>query len=209
MLHTGNAWTLSTYPDARQKRPHRYGTLKEAFNHRMVLVYGTTGTKAENDWSREKAIFDAETWYYRGNGAVDIVADKDYSPEKYKDRGVILYGNRSTNSAYPVLLDGCPIQVDRNSVTAGDRRWQGDEHGAYVVWPIHHSSVASVALIGGSGLKGMQAASANQYFAGASGFPDFMVFQLGMLHSGAGALELTGYYDHNWQIDPANTSYKQ
>lgn len=208
MLHAGNNWTISTYPGAGQKLPQRYGTLKEAFNHRMVFVYGTTGNKAENAWSLEKAIFDAETWYYRGNGAVDIIADKDYSPERYKDRGVILYGNKSTNGAYTALLGDCPIQVDRNLVTAGDKRWEGDDHGAYIVWPLKNSGVASVAVIGGSGLKGMQAASANQYFAGASGFPDFMIFNLEMLHSGAGQLELAGFYDHSWQIDPGNTSYQ-
>lgn len=32
--------------------------------------------------------------------------------------------------------------------------------------------------------------------------------RLDMLHSGASALELTGFYDHNRQIDTANTNYK-
>lgn len=208
MLHTDNNWTLTTHPGARQKLPQRYGTLKEAFNHRMVFVYGTIGTKAENAWSLEKAIFDAETWYYRGNGAVDIVADKDYTPEQYKDRGVVLFGNKSTNSAWKALLSDCPIQVERNQVTAGTKRWEGATHGAYIVWPLRNSTVASVAVIGGTGLQGMQAASANQYFAGASGFPDFMIFNLEILHSGAGQLEMAGFYDHQWQIDTNNTSYQ-
>ncbi|MDF2188109.1 prolyl oligopeptidase family serine peptidase [Paraflavitalea sp. CAU 1676] len=204
----GNSWTLAAQPGLQQKGPHRYGTLKDAFNNRMILVYGTAGNAAENAWSLEKALFDAETWYYRGNGAVDIIADKDYSPGKYKDRGVILYGNKSTNSAWKVLLEDCPVQVDRNLVTAGAKRLPGDDHAAYIVWPIKNSNIASVAVIGGTGLKGMQAASANQYFAGASGFPDFMVFNLEMLHSGAGSLEIAGFYDHNWQIDTVNTAYK-
>lgn len=208
LLKEGNSWALAPQPGAQQKGPHRYGTLKEAFNHHMVFVYGTTGTKEENAWSREKALFDAETWYYRGNGAVDIIPDKEYSPERYKDRGVILYGNKATNSAWRLLLEDCPIQVERNAITAGDKKLQGDDHAAYVVWPIRNSNIASVAVIGGTGLKGMQAASANQYFAGASGFPDFMVFNLDMLHSGAGSLEMAGFYDYNWQIDAANTAYK-
>jgi len=40
-------------------------------------------------------------------------------------------------------------------------------------------------VISGTGIKGMNAAIANQYFAGASGFPDFMIFTLDMLKSGA------------------------
>ena len=200
LLKEARQWVITTQPDAWQKGPHRYGTFKDAFNHNMVLVYGTTGSKEENAWSLEKANFDAETWYYRGNGAVDIIADKDFSLDKYKDRGVILYGNKSTNSAWNLLLSDCPIQMERNKITAGDKTLTGDELGAYIVWPIRSSRIASVAVVGGSGIKGMQAASANQYYAGASGFPDFMVFGLDMLHSGASALKMAGFYDHNWQL---------
>ncbi|WP_315822894.1 alpha/beta hydrolase-fold protein [Paraflavitalea speifideaquila] len=200
LVKENNQWMITTQPDAWQKGPHRYGTFKDAFNHNMVFVYGTTGSKEENAWALEKARFDAETWYYRGNGAVDIIADKDYKPEQYKDRGVILYGNKSTNSAWTILLSDCPIQVDKNIITAGKQLLTGDQHGAYLVWPIKNSSLASVAAVTGSGLKGMQAASANQYFAGASGFPDFMIFGLDMLHSGATGLKMAGFYDHNWQL---------
>ncbi len=35
-----------------------------------------------------KARYDAEVWYYRGNGAVDIIADKDFNPAAYANRGV-------------------------------------------------------------------------------------------------------------------------
>lgn len=200
LLKEGNQWVIAKQPDAAQKGPHRYGTFKEAFNHNMILVYGTTGTREENAWSRSKALFDAETWYYRGNGAVDIIADKEYTPEKYKDRGVVLYGNKTTNSAWNLLLSDCPIQVERNKITAGNKTLTGDELGAYIVWPIRSSRIASVAVVGGSGIKGLQAASANQYYAGASGFPDFMIFGLDMLHSGADALKMAGFYDHNWQL---------
>ncbi|RYZ54635.1 MAG: alpha/beta hydrolase, partial [Sphingobacteriales bacterium] len=101
---SGDSWTVITQPSAARKGPHRYGTLKDAFNHNMVFVYGTSGNAAENIWSFNKARFDAETWYYRGNGAVDVISDKDYSLEKYKDRGVIIFGNANTNAAYNLLM---------------------------------------------------------------------------------------------------------
>lgn len=207
LLNENERWSIAAQPDARQKGPHRYGTFKDAFNHRMVFVYGTTGTKEENTWSLNKALFDAETWYYRGNGAVDIIADKEFNLDTYKDRGVILFGNKQTNSAWNLLLKDCPIQVERNRITAGSKTWTGDDKGAYLVWPIRNSTIASVAVVGGSGLKGMQAASANQYFAGASGFPDFMIFGLDMLHTGAGGLKMAGFYDHEWKLDEKNMDY--
>ena len=162
LVRDRGVWTTAAKPDPWQKNAQRYGTLKDAFGHHMVFVYGTTGTEAENKWSIDKARYDAETWYYRGNGAVDVVADRAFSADAYAGRGIILYGNASTNGAWKLLLRDCPIQVERGRVSLGDRVWTGDSLGAYFVWPSHQSPVASVAVISGSGLPGMQAANANQ-----------------------------------------------
>lgn len=207
LLKGDRNWEITNVPDMYQKGPHRYGTLKDAFNHNMIFVYGTSGTKEENEWSFNKARYDAETWYYRGNGAVDIVADKDFSLAKYKDRGVIIYGNKNSNSAWKILLQDCPIQVERNKITAGSKTWTGDDIGAYFVWPIRSSSIASVAVISGTGVKGMNAAMANQYFAGASGFPDFMIFQLDMLKSGIKGVKMAGFYDNEWKLSDSDSMF--
>ncbi len=196
-------WVIGSKPGSYQKNPQRYGTFKEAFNNNMIFVYGTTGNKEENDWSLDKARYDAETWYYRGNGAVDIITDKEFSLEKYIGRGVVLYGNKSTNAAWKILLEDCPIQIDRGIVKAGNKTWSGDGLAGYFTWPIKNSPVATVAVISGSGIKGMKAAGANQYFAGGSGFPDFMIFRLGMLVSGAKEVQLAGFFNNNWQLDEA------
>ncbi|GAB2532251.1 carboxylesterase family protein [Spirosoma aerophilum] len=195
-------WKQTQRPAVTQKGPHRNGTFKDAFNNRMVFVYGTKGTKEENEWNWQKARYDAETWYYRGNGAIDLIPDNDFSLAKYTDRGVVLFGNATTNGAWKSLLADCPIQMERNSIRAGDQQWQGDDLGAYFVWPIKGSAVASVAVIGGTGLKGMRAASANQYFAGASGFPDFMVFGLDMVREGSKGVRMAGFFDNNWKLVP-------
>jgi hypothetical protein len=197
-------WTIVAAPALSQKGPHRYGTFKDAFNHEMVFVYGTIGTKEENKWSINKARYDAETWYYRGNGAVDIISDREYSIAAYKDRGVILFGNKNTNSAWKALLSDCPIQVERKRITVGQRSWNGDDLGAYFVWPVPGSNMASVGVITGSGIKGMQSANGNQYFAGASGFPDFMIYRLNMLQTGPAGVKLAGFFDHNWTLDDNN-----
>ncbi|MEO6730256.1 MAG: alpha/beta hydrolase-fold protein [Ferruginibacter sp.] len=202
LLSQENNWVINKMPGGDQKGPHRYGTFKDAFNYNMVFVYGTNGTIEENAWSLNKAKYDAETWYYRGNGAIDIIADNEYALDKYKNRGVVLYGNSATNKAWKILLSDCPIQVKRNQVSAGDKVWNGDDIGAYFVWPIKGSPKASVGVVSGTGIKGMQAALANQYFAGASGFPDFMIFSLDMLRSGVNGIKMAGFFDNEWKLDP-------
>jgi hypothetical protein len=167
----------------------------------MVFIYGTGGNAAENNWSYEKARFDAETWYYRGNGAVDMVPDKDFDPAAYPDRGLVIYGNAAINNAWGKVLEGCPIRVDRESIRAGDRSWTGDSLATYFVWPRSDSRVASVAVIAGTGLPGMKAALPNQYFAGGSGFPDFMIFCVDMLKGGTDGVKAAGFFTNNWQLD--------
>jgi predicted esterase len=204
LLKNNSLWNIIAKPALNEKGPHRYGTLKDAFNNNMIFVYGTSGTREENEWSLNKAKYDAETWYYRGNGAVDIIPDTKFSLEKYKNRGVIIYGNKNTNSAWKMLLLNCPIQVDRNKITAGNKVWKGDDLSAYFVWPIQGSAVTSVAVISGSGIKGMKGANANQYFAGASGFPDFMIYRLSMLQKGSEQIKLAGFYDNEWKLSPSD-----
>jgi poly(3-hydroxybutyrate) depolymerase len=204
IVKESNQWSITGKPGMDMKGPHRYGTFKEPFNHRMVFVYGTKGTAEENKWSFDKARYDAETWYYRGNGAVDIIADKEYSPEKYMGRNVIIYGNATTNSAYNVLLKDCPVKIERNKVRVGNEIWEGDDLATYFVWPLKGSAINSVGVVAGTGLKGMAASNANQYFAGASGFPDFMVHRLDMIQSGVNEIKMAGFFDHEWKLSADN-----
>src|SRR5690606_16679640 len=109
--------------------------------------------------------YDAEVWYYRGNGAVDIVPDHAFDLRQYADRGVILYGNRTTNSAWSKLLNDSPIQVTREALTIGTNTFRGSDLAAYFTWPRPDSEIASVAVVTGTGLAGLHATDANQYFA--------------------------------------------
>jgi len=205
LIKENDQWRIGAKPGIDAKGPQRYGTFKDPFNNRMIFVYGTKGTKEENEWSFNKARYDAETWYYRGNGSMDIIPDKEYNSQQYAGRNVIIYGNAASNSIYNVLLKDCPVRVERNSIIAGDRSFTGDDLAAYFVWPMKGAPNTSVGVIAGTGLKGMMAANANQYFAGASGFPDFMIFRLGMLQNGAAAIDMTGFFDNDWKLSPAET----
>lgn len=196
----GSIWQAVDRPSPEEKGPHRNGTFKEAFNRRMVYVYGTHGTATENQWAMEKATYDAESWYYRGNGAFDIIADRDFDAMAYADRNVILIGNAKTNSAWNSLLASCPINVNPNGVQIGTKQYQGDDLGGYFIWKKPGTSTGSIGVITGTGLKGMQAATANQYFAGASGFPDYMFFKLDMLNNGPEDVVDAGFYTNQWEV---------
>lgn len=193
-------WAIGQSPDPKHKNSVRAGGFKEAFDNRMVFVYGTRGTASENAWAFNKARYDGEVWYYRGNGAVDIIADKDFAPEKFKDRGIILYGNSETNSAWSVLLKDCPINVTRERITAGSQVLVGKNLAAYFTWPRSDSNIALTGIVSGTGLAGMNTADANQYFAAASGFPDYIIFSSQMLKAGSAGILKAGFYDNQWRL---------
>lgn len=204
-LRNGPEWSFGSVPPASQKGIARSGTFKEAFKHNMIFVYSTGGQAAENEWSLNKARYDAETWYYRGNGAVDIIADKDFDAVKYPDRGIIIYGNASTNKAWKQLLSGSPVQITRGKVSVGAQEYTGDQLAAYFTWPRADSKTASVAVVAGTGLPGMRAADANQYFAGGSGFPDYMIFSTDLLKGDVNAVKTAGFYDNEWKLNDAES----
>jgi poly(3-hydroxybutyrate) depolymerase len=200
-LKKGTQWELATAPGVTEKNPLRNGTLKDAFRNRMVYVYATGGTKEEKDWAFEKARYDAETWYFRGNGAVDIVADKDFDPKNFKDRGVILYGNKTTNLAWDKILKNCPVTVANGKISVGTKEFTGNDLAAYFIWPRADSKIASVTVITGTGKNGFQAANANQYFSGGSGFPDLMIFSAEMLKSGMKEVKMSGFFGNDWSVE--------
>jgi predicted esterase len=200
VLEKNATWSKGTSPLLTNKGIQRNGGLKEAFNHNMVFVYATHGTEAENNWALQKAKYDAETWYYRGNGSVSIIADKDFTAAAYQNQGVILYGNETTNAAAAALLSNCPIKVTSGKIVMGSTVFEGQDLGAYFIYPAQNNGITSVALIGGTGVQGMQAADANQYFSGGSGFPDFMVFSLDMLIKGEDGIKAVGYFNNDWSL---------
>ena len=121
-------------------------------------------------------------------------------PPQYSHRGVIIYGNATTNSAWKTLLANSPLQVQRGSVKIGDEDIKGDDLGIYFSYPRPDSRFASVSVVAGTGVVGMKATFANQYFAGASGFPDYLIFTADMMKDGAKSIKMTGFFDNNWQF---------
>ncbi|MBK7260203.1 MAG: prolyl oligopeptidase family serine peptidase [Ignavibacteriae bacterium] len=176
----------------------RYGTFKEAFRNRVVLVYGTGGNDEENAWAYERARYDAEKLWYQGNGAVDVFADTGYDPSKEPDRNVILYGNRRTNKLWKSLLADSPVQVDRGRVEMPGRTVKDDDICAIFVRPRAGSAIASVGAVSGTGLEGMRLTHIVRYLEPGLGLPDVTVFTPEVLTKGNDGILMTGFFGLDW-----------
>lgn len=194
-------WRVADSVDRRQKYAGRYGGFKQAFDNRMVFVYSTVGTPEECAGWRAKARFDAETFYYRGNGSVDVIPDYAYEVTKYPHRNVILYGNYDNNYVWSRLLKNCPIQVRNGGISMGGRLYKGDDLGAYFVYPHPDYPDALIGVVTATGVPGMRATMPNNYISGITGFPDLMVFRADMLKNGLAAVETAGFFNNDWLLD--------
>lgn len=203
----GESWVENTI-NTREKYAERSGGFKQAFDNNMVFVYATSGSRQENEWYRNKARFDAETFLYRANGSIDIVSDREFDPAGYPDRNVIIYGNESNNRAWGKVLDNVPVIVREGEIEFGPRRiYKGDDLGAFFVYPRADSETASVGVVAGTGVSGMKAAFANDYFSGITGFPDLKIFSTGMLRDGLDGIIVSGFFGNDWSIENGDFSY--
>jgi len=193
-------WTVDAEPSPALKGPHRSGPFKEAFRNRMVLVHGTKGTAAENAWAYARARYDAETFWYRGNGSVDVVADVDFDAGKEKDRNVILYGHAESNAAWKALLGDSPVHVGRGTLSVGERKEKGDNLACLFVRPRPGSDTALVGVVSGTGLVGMRLTDRVPYFVSGVGLPDCLILGAETLTKGTEGVRGAGFFGNDWSV---------
>jgi hypothetical protein len=147
-----------------------------------------------------KARYDAETFWYRGNGSVDVVVDTRFVATEDPERSVVVYGNADTNLAWQALLGESPIQVKRDRVQVGPLELPGESLLSLFIQPRPHSDRALVAAIGGSNLAGMRATTRLPVFVSGTGYPDALVASADLLESGSSAIKLAGYFGPDWGL---------
>jgi hypothetical protein len=205
-------WSATPPATPSRKGPHRMGPFKEAFGHRFVLVFGTRGTPEENACGLARARFDAETFWYNGNGSVDVVTDSMFldpsRAEIFRDRDVIVYGDAEANAAWPALLGDSPVQVRRGLVRIGGRTTSGDDLACIFCRPRTGSDRASVGVVAWSGPAGLRLTEYLPYFISGVDYPDCL-----LLDAGAGARGMprpiaAGFFGDDWGVESGEFRFK-
>jgi len=207
LKNINESWHIAEKPGAEQKGPHRNGGFKDAFNNNVVLVYATNGTRSENEWYYNRALYDAEKFYYLGNGSIEIIKDSNFKSSKYKDRNVVLYGNRDNNKAWKNLLKHCPVQVSDNKIQIGDKKLAGEQWGTVFIYPRSDSDKASVGVVSATGEQGMRATFSNDYL-GRPAYPDVLIFDHTMMKNGISGVKCTGFFGNDWSVDNGDFEWK-
>ncbi len=190
----GGHWKRIDRPSPALKGPDRSGPFRDAFRNRVRLVYGTRGTAEENAWALARARYDAETFWYRGNGSIDVVPDTAFDPRSEPDRNVVLYGHSESNAAWPALLGDGPVQVRRGSVRLGRESIEGDGLACLFVRPRAGSDRAVVGVVSGTGPAGMRRTDRLPYLTTSGAYPDLVILD------GDGPVA-AGFFGVDWGVD--------
>jgi hypothetical protein len=200
-------WQISGAPPVSEKSPLRAGPFKEGFRHRMQFVYGTHGTPEENAWAFAKARFDAESFWYRGNGSVDVLADTSFNPRAEAERNIILYGHREMNSAWEPLLGASPVQAARGRISVGTRNYTGTDLACLLVRPRPGSTTASVVAVAGSGAAGLHVTDKLPYFMAGLAYPDCYVVSADSLIKGIEGIRAAGFFGRDWSVETGDFAF--
>ena len=207
-------WAEIQPPPASDKNPGRCGPFKDVFRNYVTLVYGTKGSAEENRWAFEQARYDAERFWYQGNGSMAVLSDREYwsSGERvdfhpYEDGNVVLYGNAETNSMWKVLLGASPVQVRRGAVSIGEKTVKGSGLFCLFIRPHPTREKACVAAVSGTGIEGMRAAMPLGYLSPGLPFPDLLVGSSDIFTRGEDAIVAAGYFGTNWSVETGDIAW--
>lgn len=203
LVRIRDRWKVANLPSG-ERTAELSGPLKHAFNERFVLVYGTAGSGDENRWSRAKVRFDAESFYYRGNGAVETVSDREFLRDGYRGRNVIVYGNHDSNLAWAKLLDKTLISVRPGSLHVGAHGLKGDGIAAMFVFP---SGNRLVAAIGGTGISGMRLTDRMPVLSSGTAYPDWVVLGPNACETGTKGILGAGFFGHDWSLSSGDGAW--
>ena len=192
-------WVASDTNPA-DKSPARNGPFKDALRHDMLAVVGTIGTPDENAWALAKARYDAESFWYRGNGSIDIVRDIEFDPSAEPDRSVILYGNASSNAAWDALLGDSPIQMSTGGMSIDAMETDRNDLALLMARPRPGSESAMVAVIGGSGIVGMRTTDQFPFVTSGVHYPDWFVAEPKIYMKADAGVVAAGFFGLDWSV---------
>lgn len=210
-VRRGTDWSLASVNfDApmRSKNPYRCGPFKEIFASRVIFVYATGGKQDENQWAKEKARYDAEQFWYRGNASVDVISDLEYLSRDFGARNVLLYGNADSNKAWPKLLGSSPIQVRNGIVKVGDRELKRTDLVAFFIRPGLDSLTGMVAAVAPTGMVGARLSIRQPLFSAGAGYPDWLILAPEMLKDGLKGIPGAGFFGNDWEVSWKNSAWR-
>jgi len=186
---------------ASEKRHGCSGPIGDVFFEPLVIVKGTTGTEHERfvmDWLAghvpayfkktnggvHRGVFDGESFY-----EIRVLADREVSDEVLESHNLILWGTAASNSVVESFGEACPVGLERNRLTLGERAFEGTDVGMAVCFPSPFNPERYAVLVGGVSPAALAASS----HLNLQLLPDYLAW------NGSQVLGF-GFMDNSWTV---------
>ena len=201
--HDGDQWKRIEEPPPSDKAHGASGPFRGVIGNAVIFVVGTHGSDEENSWALAKARYDAETFWYRGNGAIDVIPDTrfDEAIAIQPDMNIVLFGHKQMNSAWEKLLAKSPMEVDRGVMVVGGRRLESSELGCLMIRPRPTETSGRVGVVAGAGMPGMRALDRLPYFSSGVNYPDWIVIGADAWENGVMGVRAAGFFANEWGLE--------
>lgn len=195
------AWSVAELSPT-EKNPQQTGPFKNAYRNRMVFVVG------EDAWSIAKARYDAETFWYRGNGSVEIVRAADLTTPMVAGRNIIAYGIAAFDAVRKTIgLRDAPLSIGPGIIRVGGESAMGDDLALLAVVP-GPTAGTLIGVVAGTGPAGERLCEQVPTFLSGVGYPDWTILSSDMLRTGFGGVVGTGFFNERWQYDPDQSAWR-
>jgi len=184
-----------------RKSPAFFGPIKKAYFSPFILIYGTQGNSDSTEINLHRARVEAQNWWLRGNGYVEIVPDTELNSEIIQRYNLILFGGSETNAVTAKIKKDLPISIKNNRIIIEGKEIEKDDVAFQMIYPNPLNKEKYVVIKGGTSPKGEELAGLFNVIYSGSGLPDFIVYDEAVKEKGWGAIIAAGFFEMNWKFD--------
>ncbi len=170
------------------------GPITHAFAGPFLVVGGSGGEGAARAALASAATQIRESWMKSYFAECPYKEDREVTPQDIADNNLILLGDARTNSVVGRLIESIPLKLESESVSIGDRRFEGKGLGVSVVYPNPLNPKKYLVIIAANDYEGFELYEPN---LSQRGWYDFAVWNA-RDPRGAGPVA-EGFWDGDWR----------
>lgn len=174
--------------------------IKAIWNNRPILVLPTQTSVTDAASARDLATYWAETFWYRGNGDLEVVTDAEASKMKLDGRNVVLFGRKETNLLWQKLNPRSAIEVVPGRASFQSHTAVGEDIACLEL--ARRPNNTQILLASWTGEAGARLLARSPVFLSGAAYPDVLVWRATSLVPGdATGFLAAGYNSAGWAGD--------
>ena len=191
--------TLAKQPDTPlRKTPALCGPIKDAFNTRFLLVYGTAGDAAATRLNRSAAQAMQRDWFRFAKGLPRLVKDSELEPKEIARSNLFLFGTPTTHALLAKIAPKLPIRFTADGYEILGRPYKANATtGLLFIYPNPLAPDRYVVVCSGHHY-GSALPPNHKYDL----LPDFILYSDAADYDNTNAFYCAGLFDTHWQLSP-------